>query len=643
MKNSYIITFLAIGILAFFILGLIFPNIFWTTHFLHFIPNFGKIFFLIISLILVFLWMKHKENATPFEKFQLNYKSIFLISSIFSITTLIFPMAFDYYGESYLLNKHLNTAISKIPDQTNETFFRFGLNPWDGQKTILAIITYIAYFCKVTYKTAFYIQNFIFGFGFIFIWLRFVKRQIQNGSLQFLFMIMGISAPFMLNYFGHIEINAPVLFFNLLWITSFLNFLPNFTWKKVGILFFLLLVCLKLHPVAVLYIPVLLSGIYLKIAHQISWKKVSFFLLLPIFIVGAIVYFFILKDYNDPRSLSKTAGEFEHIFLPLISPPAPLDTYNMLSMQHISDYFLEIFIWSPVALFLIISSVIIFRKNIKWNQPEVIFIGTALFLFTSLFFVVNPLLSMQMDWDLFSFPAPLFMVFVIVLFKQFQDKINFQKQIFYPSVLIAFFSLPIFIVHANGDLLTNRLFTVSETIYDGYYEWSNHTIQNASNSGRLYFSDEEIMQKQKDFIQKIEKKAQKNIDFEFSKILKSHGKIYMRKENNSEKAIEYFKKAKEYFPDKNIDILLVEAYFSSKDYQSAFEYAKILYQNNFPNEQKANNILIHCALENEDYANALKYSKIYNKKWNNQLIQEIEKRIETDTKKEELKFLFQRN
>ncbi|WP_196894107.1 tetratricopeptide repeat protein [Aureivirga marina] len=642
MKNSYIITLTSLGIISFFLLGIIFPNIFWTTHFLAFLPTFGKLFFLLLSGFLAFLWWKQSNKETPFQDFQLNFKLVFSISLIFSIATFIFPMAFDYYGESYLLNKHLENKITKIPDGANEVFFNFGLNPWDGQKTILAIITYIAYFFKVTYKTAFYIQNFIFGFGFIFVWLQFVKKHIHKGNLQFLLAIMGIFAPFMLNFFGHIEINAPVLFFNLLWITTFIHFSKNFTWKNLTILFLLLLLCLKLHPVAVLFIPILFTGIFYKFTQKITWKKVGIFLLSPIFILGAIVYFFILKDYNDSRSLAKTAEEYEHIFLPLISPKPPLDTYNMLSFQHFSDYFLEIFIWSPVALFLCISLVVIFRKKMNWNQPELIFSGTALFLFVSLFFVVNPLISMQMDWDLFSFPAPLFLVFIVLLCKQIEKNIDFNQKVFYPSLIITLFSFPIFIVHSNGEMLTNRLFTVSETIYNTYYEWTNHTIQNATNSGKLYFSDEEIIEKQKIIIEKLSKKAKPEIDFEYSKILKNHGKLFLREEKNREIAIDYFKKAKTFYPDKNIDLLLVEAYFSSKDYKKAFEYATILYKNNFPTARKASNIIIHCSIENNDFKNALKYSKIHNQKWKNEIISEIETRILQNKDLENLKYLFQR-
>ena len=71
---------------------------------------------------------------------------ILLITVVMGILFVKFPIAADHYGEAYILEKRLRDRAPTIPDGANKAFFSFRVAPWDGQITILDIITYIAYF-----------------------------------------------------------------------------------------------------------------------------------------------------------------------------------------------------------------------------------------------------------------------------------------------------------------------------------------------------------------------------------------------------------------------------------------------------------------------------------------------------------------
>ena len=169
-----------------------------------------------------------------------------------------------------------------------------------------------------------------------------------------------------------------------------------------------------------------------------------------------MLYFFILKDHVDTRDLNTQVMAFDRLFLPLFSPEPPLDRYNLLSFNHIFDFLSEVLIWSPIALFILLSIILLARKSIDWNTLPVLTSGVTLLLFGGLFFVINPLLSMQLDWDMMAIPAPAFLVFVAVLAKQAERSFDARKLLL-TCMAIAILSIPVFAVHAKPIPLSLRL------------------------------------------------------------------------------------------------------------------------------------------------------------------------------------------
>ncbi len=637
---------------GFYFCGLFFPNTWWATHFIAFIPPLWKWIILILAFLFPLLFFVPNilvQSQFPNEKGQnkSSHLIIFGITVIMGFLFLQFPIVHDNYGEAYILKEYLYKTADEIPQIVLDNFFNYKLSPWAGQNTVMSLVTFISYYGEINYQQAFVLIDLIFGILFVLMWLYFIRDYLKSQSSKIIMALAGLTAPFLLNYYGHIEINAPALFFNLFWLVLLLSYLKNKSRTKLLALVLLLLVCIKFHAIALLFLPAMLLVFLLHYFpgfsqknKLLSWKKVSFFILTPILIIGMIVYFFVFKDHVDSRQLQDTAMEYDRLFLPLLSPAPPLDNYNMLSFNHIFDYFSEMLLWSPVVLFLIVTIILCFRNKIDWNQPELLVTGLTLILFGALFFVVNPLLSMQMDWDLFSMPGPVFLVFGVVLINQIELE-KLSPILTGMSLSFVIMTIPFFMVHASANSLSNRLESAGIRIFKTYYEWADQTIQFAFD-----ISEEDnatIRKRRQNVLNELAPYTIPGKDYEYARILAREAEQILRVDKDYTKALEICDKVNSYNPyHKNNILYQLEAHFLLNQMELAYQYSLRLIELKHPSNEKARRIAIHTALEAELYEEALFHSTEYLKQGSDEIVSEVYNRLQQGNKIEEIKFLFNR-
>ncbi len=643
--NQNKIQLIGVVFFSFYILGFLFPDYWWSTHFIKFLDPITQFVLLGTSFtFLLYGFLKPLKAFNPISKLiNSNISSIFLLllAIISGFIFYYFPMAQDFYGESYLLNPHIGSTLNSIPEGTDEALFHFGIAPWDGQKTILSLITYFTYFLGWNYHDSFLLFDALFGFLFIGTWFYFIQTTIRSTKWKILLILIGVTSPFMLNFYGHIEINAPVYWANLTWMVLANRYLKSKSNRALlGLVLFLLL-AIKLHAVALLFTPALILIIIDKTKPHlnISWGHITRFLFLPILFLGAIAYFFIFKDHKDERQLTDTAMEYDRLFLPLISPPAPLDKYNMLSFNHIFDYFSEMLLWSPVALFLILIIFLFYKKEIDWNSFTLKITATSLVLFGALFFVTNPLLTMQMDWDLFAMPSPILLVLLVVLIQQIENTSLLQRS--WTSVIsISVILIPMFLVHFNVKSLSYRLESVGIRIYHTYYEWSALTIRNSLG---LLWEDRDFQLNRKDkILTQLHPYAVIGNDREYGALWYQEGKYFFDHQKNYEQALHYLKMAKLYSPkDDRINHYLMQANFITGNYPEAYKISLELIESSYPGPKLAHMAAIEASLATENYENAQKHASIFVRNWDEpRFIHEINNDLIDGVNKAQLSVLF---
>jgi tetratricopeptide (TPR) repeat protein len=94
--------------------------------------------------------------------------------------------------------------------------------------------------------------------------------------------------------------------------------------------------------------------------------------------------------------------------------------------------------------------------------------------------------------------------------------------------------------------------------------------------------------------------------------IEKEGLHLLRKVRDYPMARTFFESVRKDHPQNPIFALyLMEACFVLEDYPAAFEQAIFLVEQNYPNERKALRIAINCALEAQNYSEAMKYSELY--------------------------------
>ncbi len=655
-----------------FLIGMLFPDRWWGVHSLAFLPTGINWLVLAIGFFLI-LYPKIKPFNFKTDG-DLSTGIIVAIAAILAFIQYSLPIALDDYGDAFQYRQHLDQTITELPTNFYSDLFSFNLAPSGGRKTITLLYTYFSYISGVNYGVIFKWMGIIFGFGFSLSWLLFVRSYITKYKWQLILGAIGLFSPFTLIYYNHTETYAPIFFLFSLWLMGLLTLLRKKEKKWLWILLAGLVLLFKIHPITLLLLPGWIMA-YITISkddqNYLTLKKSLYQVILPIVLVGALLYFFIIRDFNDPRFLDNVKAS-ERLFLPIVSPEAPLDRYNLLSINHILDYFNATLSWSAPVIFLIISTIILFRRKAKLTQPEILILGTTAILFILLLFMINPLVSMPMDWDLFSFPAPV-LLFLLVALIRLTENLEWPSYSIPTTSGLLILTLPIFLVNAFPSMLTQRLESVGKHVYRTYYLHSNRIIITALQM------DEDMnsyLDRKENILMQLKKDALPGNDPMYANLLMDDGFFFLRHSKEYGKAVNRLQEAVYYNPnqkdiqellleaqgalsissptqpiqvDPNIEkegirllreaqdfeqarmhfeealanqpnspvytLYLMEACFMQGDYRSAYFHATNLVKYKYPDERKALRIAVHCALEADMYAEAEIQSKLYLEKY----------------------------
>ena len=527
----------------------------------------------------------------------------FLNSTIFLVLTPLlmgllfyfFPIAKDYYGDSFIYAPKLNQIVNEVPKDVYDALFNLHLRPASARKTLLAIITLFSFYTGTTFQIAFKWVGIICGVLFILTWLTIIKRNITVVWWKIVLTILGISAPFLLIFHGHMDTYAIVYLALLIWLFSLLEYFKKSSNTYLYLLLIGLLICIKLHPLTVLLGP---GYLLIFIRHYFGDKTFTSFLynlkgigsciILPLFLAGGYLYFFVFEDHYDERLLQNIV-DFDRLFLPLFSPEPPLDRYNLLSINHFIDFFNVLWLWSPAAWFVFIISL---SNKIEFSihKPEVTILGMSLFLFSAFLFMINPLISMPMDWDLFSIPAVIFLVFIVAITSKVEDTES-SKNILPYVLSLTLFTIPIFVVNSSNIMLSYRLESIGKWVYRTYYEWSPRIIHSAigliENDADLY------LKRKKKVIEDLKPYALIGKDVKFAMLYTDNAIMYDQFFGDTKRARKAFEDAYSYAPNYEINlILLTQNCARTGDFRAALKYAKQLIKLNPTSET----ILFNAAL-----------------------------------------------
>lgn len=526
------------------------------------------------------------------------YLIALIISVLYGLIIWNFPVAVDIYGDSYKFVEYYSMVVSEPTSGWNKVL-GFSLDAWAGQKTYEGLVELVSYYLKIDALSAFRILGLFFGVCYAFVYVAFVLKQPATDFSKFIFVMVGLFSPYTLIFFGRAEVYAFPLLTTLIWSIFLIRSLTgsNTNGFVVAILVLVFFLNLKAHPVALLSLPITLFAVVNKFTNIVSRvKPLSLFLFttLPVFLVGLLVYFFVLGDHLDSREMDTTVMQYDHLFLPLFSPEAPLDMYNLLSFNHIFDFVNLYLLMLPGGMLLFL---VLLLKRVSFDVTKAALV-TTIVLYTGLYFGINPLLSMPVDWDLFTVIVPIMLVFLVHLASQFNNAI--LKAVLSITVLMSSF----FVLHNSKELIAPRFLSITQHVHKTYYAWTNIFTERAMLVHHRESKKYERVLNQ--HIDELSSHSIKTIDVELSQIQKNFGKWYLREATNAKQAELKFLEALMIDPNNwNAQLLLTEALYVQGRYVDAYNSARSLQRFKRADKKvKVLKMIIDCAEQAEMYAEA---------------------------------------
>lgn len=603
-----------------YVMGLIFPDTWWGTNFSGFLPEPWPYIILGVGLICFSLpfWNSRQELAHRIDQ---NWEkgrrapiwlTAGLIAFLLSIPFLFFDLAFDPYGDAPTYSNLFDSELNKVDHWKlflSLDIFQFK----SGERTVLNLAAILVNQFGLTPEGAFLWIGRVSGFLYIYLVVLMAMKVLKR-RLSVLLVGAALISPALVIFMGHFEIYAPLFPALAAFLSLVILFLRNPGWGRLLLSGIFLFVCLKLHLSSILLIPVWLLLILFflmskreNFVKRMNWKNLSLWVILPLFALAMVLYFVVLGDYNDSRDPNTDPSSYDRIFLPILSPNAPLDRYNLLGGNHLLDFGNLLLVWSPLAILILLVAVLPLRKKIQWNALPVMALGLCFILYFGFFFLLNPLLGMPIDWDLMAIPSPVLICFVLVILANSESEPGW-KWLPGPAIGFAILVLPVAVVHSQEDLLNERYIGNGRHSFRTYWVGSAGFIMKGF---QKKLDEPTVFQVEfKETLESIRPFAEMGMDIEYGVLAKNFGAYYRLEVHDQREAEKYHLLADKYHPTlgSNLDGL-AQIYIDWKDYQSALPYCNRLVILGYPDRKSSLRRGLEVALRAKDWGKATEWTK----------------------------------
>ena len=614
---------LGLGCFSLFLLGLLWPETWWGSHFLAFLPIELKIVFPLAAAGI--FWGVRAANLSPsliekvesFKNKNLQWLLVLGLGIGMGVIYYQFPIVHDMYGDASRFRIFLGEKTTKLNPVYGDYMLSPNIfHPKNGERTLLNGASYLSYHTGATTQQVFNHYAGISGILFVLLWGGFLLLYFETNLVRILVGVAALCAPMTQNFFGHMEIYAPDL---VAYSAVMMTLLLYFKTQRQGYLwaaFPLLFLSLKFHSASFLMVPAVgLSVLYhfreklTFVQRLLTWKQLMIWIMVPVIIAGAILYFFVTEDYKDPRFLGVEIMPIDRLFLPLISPEPPLDRYTLLSVSHFIDYFNVNLMNLGPGLFILLGTILLYREKINWNDPVILITGLTSLLYTLFFFMINPLVSMQIDWDLLSIFTPIQLLFTVAIVAKSNPEEVSKKLLGTTLALSLLWTTP-HIVNARTESLSYRLESLGVSIFKGY--WNRSGLYLFEGIKMMGAGEPQFLSRSLRNLDKLEPLANEGNDIEFAHVLWQIGNYYIKHAQDPAKARPYYLRAHQYDLQATENVMgLLDADFKLGNYTAAYQSGVKLIEMGHPSVPRALRITIHCALEAELYAEALAHAEHY--------------------------------
>lgn len=557
------------------------------------------------SIFLLFFNRSKAANGVDIQLMDGAEKSLqpgwqFLLAILYGLVFFYLPIVKDVYGDAlFLITTDEQEVVTEYHSEVVKGIWNFNLLDTKlSVKTTAGFIVLISYLFQLTAHTAFYWWDAFWGALFVFLWFRTVSVILpEKSGWKGVAILLGLTSPILLNFYGHFETYAPALTVQLWFVYLLLNYIQRPKKNRIFLLIVAILLAIKFHVTGFFLVPALaivMGHQYFSSRQKVfGWEQTLKFIIVPLSFLGMMIYFF-MGYQSAPRYYNEDISSIlRSMFLPISAKEGPpLDRYNLFSAAHFWDYMNLHLFWSLSSIGLLLTILIGYRKLVDWKNIQLVVVGSLLIIYVCFFFVLNPLLSMPHDWDLFSFPAIFLMLFTIILLKD-TDAANLRR-VFYGIVIIGavnYFGLVY--LHQDKEQLSQRYEKMGEYIFR--HHWLGASTDMITGL-EMEPDREKRSGRYEALLDRIEPYANKGNDMEYGEMLFRAGKHHFQIQDY-QTAIDYLNQVPEYWPyhcENNYYSLA--SYFMIEDYARAATYVDQLVDCGYPDKAQSLKMAIHTTL-----------------------------------------------
>lgn len=601
-----------------FVLGTLFPDVFWVFHYPGLLSTPTNFIVLALGLLFIlgtfkpdsFEWF-HKKSSTKHDFWIAGGLAAFMGVLFYS-----FPIFSDIYGDAIWVEETNTAPVIKMAPLHWEDLLGFDYtNLKLGTRTAFGLASLTSLLTGRDLPSSFVLLDLVFGVLYVFTYVRLVQRNLNNQSLRWIMILAGLFAPFTLHFYGHYEVYALHYLYLAIFFYIVLEQFRNPNKRRLVYLGFLLVLGPKIHILSILLVPCYgwmwmhyLAQKAERFEKLLKGKQFVQTQLIPLAVIGILFYVFGAKSTFGPRDFTEETLN-QVFFLPVVSAdPSPLDRYNLFSWAHIFDYLTFIIGWSVTVIALLTTAFWAFRKHLRLNHPEVVIIGGTVVVYILFFFAFNPLMGMTSDWDLMSLPVIALLTLTIVIVRQLENT-NFPRLVTPLALATVLLSVPTFVVNASQDLLSEHLISIGSRDFKTVYKGTSTTI---SHGIRLEEDAQQQVKLYDQVLKELTPYAVPGKDIETAELLVQLGELHLNHFKRPQDALVVFEDAYYICPYlRRGAYYTVATNFMVGNYQRAAQLTDQMVQFQYPNPGKALRVAIHVAVEAEQYQKALGYCQQY--------------------------------
>ncbi len=564
-------------VILLYVLAYAFPLHFWGIHFHAYLPLYASLIAIGVPVALSLGIYKtqdglHKIPSLPTWVISaivaggmwLLFYNIIINTTLYGDTRALLIAL----GPSGTLSTQYDLAGALSPDI---------LSSKNGEQFTYSLVAGLQKMLGCSVWGAFRVLSAALGLVYAFVWMEFTQRRFKTLLMRVLVAAIGLTAGITQVFYAHPEVYAAPILIYTSYLIALIMFLEARERKWLVASAILLLLSIRSHSAGYTLAPTFAYALLALWAGDnpvrkqwLGWKRAGWMIPVACLVLGTVGF---LTAFQSGAEKLDIRGTGKNIFLTAFGDGSPDNAYAMFTAWHGWDYFQEFLLCSAPSVAILLAWATGLVRKQSWDATPEIAITMAFILMSSLYFAIDPVLTMPRDWDLCGLIAPPLLLLAVLWLARHESEL--QKSPLPIAVLMAIGGLQVLTAVVNNDARAVHLHLIDTAKHTfitehgggGYFLRHAVDVPAFDKAKRLHLISQAV-----EDLQPHETAANRS---EYAFLCQYTGSLYFA-QNDDNNALRYFNASVERFPDEfrlYYDLAVVESHL--KQYDAALAHANL--------------------------------------------------------------------